>query len=61
MLVYFTDAKTSQSIAVNPSQVVVVFVAEEEGKTYTVINTTTGNVATETPQLDVVAQINGAF
>lgn len=60
MLVYFTDAKTNNPIAVNPEQVVVVFVAEEEGKQYTVINTTTGNIATETSQLDVVAQLNGA-
>lgn len=61
MLVYFTDAKTNKPIAVNPEHVVVVFMAEEEGKEYTVINTTTGNIATETPQLDVVAQLNGAF
>lgn len=61
MLIYFTDAKTNKSIAVNPKEVVVVFVAEEEGKEYTVINTSTGNVATEESQLDVVAKINGAM
>jgi len=60
MLIYFTDAKTNKPIAVNPEHVVVVFMAEEEGKEYTIINTLTGNVATEETQLNVVAQLNGA-
>lgn len=59
MLVYFHDVKTNKPVAVNPRYVVVVFLAEEEGKEYTVINTVTGNILVEQSQLDVVAQLNG--
>lgn len=60
MLVYFTDIKTKKSVAVNPEFVVVVFVAEEDGAEVTVINTTTGNIAVDMSQLDVVSLLNGA-
>lgn len=61
MLIYFTDANTNKSVAINPRRVVVVFEVEEEGKTVTIINTVTGNIAVTDSQLNVVGAINGAI
>ena len=61
MLVYFEEAKTNRSIAVNPDYVVVVFTADEDGENLTIINTTTGNIPVRMSQLEVVAQLNGVM
>jgi hypothetical protein len=60
MLIYFNDVKTNKPVAVNPEYVVVVFIADEEGTEYTVINTLTGNIVVDDTQLNVVALLNGA-
>ena len=59
MMLYFTDAQSQQSIAVNPEFVVVVFTAKnEEGVEGVIINTTTGNIVVTEPYLDVVGRLN---
>ena len=58
-MLHFTDAQTQQSIAVNPSFVVVVFTTkDEDGSEKVVINTTTGNVVVTESYLDVVGRLN---
>jgi hypothetical protein len=61
MLVYFTDALTGNSIAVNPFYVTAVFTVadggEHNGKT--AINTLSGTIVTTETQLDAVGRING--
>jgi len=59
MMLYFTDAQTQQSVAVNPEYVVVVFTAKnEDGTEKVVINTTTGNLVVTESYLDVVGRLN---
>jgi hypothetical protein len=59
MLLYFTDAVTGNSVAVNPKFIVVVFSVTEEGVEKTIINTITGNLAVKESQIDVIGQIQG--
>lgn len=63
MLVYFTEAKSNKRIAINTKQVVVVFEVDDgsEFNGHTYIALVSGGVAVTESQLDVVAQINGAF
>jgi hypothetical protein len=65
-MVWLTDIKNQQKIAVNPRYVVVVFTATEQpqgieddvvGKT--VLGMVTGNVIVEEPELEVVTALNG--
>lgn len=59
MLLYFTDAQTEQSVAVNQEYVVVVFTAKnEDGSEKVVINTTTGNLVVKESYIDVVGRLN---
>jgi hypothetical protein len=60
MLIYFTEAGTGNSIAVNPTHVVCVFEQDikEVGKK-TVINLLNGNVAVEEKVIDVVGTLQG--
>lgn len=59
MMLYFTDAQTQQSVAVNAEYIVVVFTAKnEDGSEKVVINTTTGNLVVTEPYLDVVGRLN---
>lgn len=59
MMLYFTDAQTQQSVAVNQEYVVVVFTSKnEDGSEKVVINTTTGNLVVTEPYLDVVGRLN---
>ena len=60
MLVYFTDAVNSCSIAINPTYVVAVFSAHDGphlGKT--VISVINGTVVVEESQIDVVGVLQG--
>ena len=68
MLVYFTDAKSKNAIAVNPEHVVAVFtvpstpdetgtVSADAGKT--VIGVLNGNILVEEDYLNVVGQFQG--
>jgi hypothetical protein len=58
-MLYFTDAQTQQSVAVNQEYVVVVFTSKnEDGSEKVVINTTTGNLVVTEPYLDVVGRLN---
>jgi hypothetical protein len=60
-MLYFTDAQTQQSVAVNPEYVVVVFTAKnEDGTEKVVVNTTTGNLVVTESYLDVVGRLNAA-
>lgn len=59
MLVYFTDATTNGSIAVNLTQLVCVFTVEEEGVEKTILNMLNGNLAIKETYLDAVGRING--
>jgi hypothetical protein len=62
MLIYFTEANTKKSIAVNPKQVISVFEAsggDFDGKTAIVF--IGGNLAVEESVLDVVGTLNGAL
>ena len=60
MLVYFTDAVTKQSVAINPTYVCCVFVAQDgELKGKTVIALTSGTVIVEEDQTNVVGVIQG--
>jgi len=65
-MVWLTDIKNQQKIAINPRYVVVVFTATEQvqgieedivGKT--VLGMVTGNVIVEEPELEVVTALNG--
>lgn len=66
MLIYFTEAQSKNSVAINPTQIVSVFtidkaenqtMAEFVGKTAIVL--LNGNVVVEEAYLDVVGLING--
>jgi len=62
MLIYFTEAQTSKSVAVNPKHVVSVFEAsggDFDGKTAIVF--IGGNLAVEESVLDVVGALNGCI
>lgn len=60
MLIYFTDAVTQQQIAVNPTYVAAVFVAQDgDMKGKTVISLTNGNMVVEQNQIEVVGTLNG--
>jgi hypothetical protein len=62
MLLYFTDANTQRSVAVNPAFVAVVYetkLNEESETLITVINTTTGNIPVDLPMIEVVGKLNG--
>ena len=57
-MIWVTDLQTGKKVAVNPQYVVAVFIAAEgpsEGKT--IINLTTGQLAVEESDFDVVAMI----
>lgn len=60
MLIKFTDAISKESISINPTYVVAVFVAtqgEQAGKT--VIGLTNGNILVDDAYLDVVGLLQG--
>jgi len=66
-LVWLTDIKTQQKVAINPKFVIAAFTAvggdsdlekEIEGKT--VVGLVNGNIVVEEELLDVVTSINGA-
>lgn len=61
MMMMFTDALTNNSVAVNPKQIIAVFVAPEKteiaGKT--IINIPSGTIAVTEDYLTVVGRING--
>ena len=60
-LVWLTDVKTQQKVALNPKYIVAVFTATEgeaEGKT--VVGLINGNIIVEESDLDVVGMITGA-
>ena len=60
MLVYFTDAVTNESVAINPDYVSAVFVAiEGDHKGKTAINTLTGTLLVHQSQNEVVGVLNG--
>ena len=60
MLVYFTDAVTKNKIAINPSYVVGVFIAnDEEHKGKTVLSLLNGSFLITESQLDAVGQLQG--
>ena len=60
MLVYFTDAVTKQKVAINPTYVCCVFVAQDgEMKGKTVVALTSGTVIVEETQIDVAGIIQG--
>lgn len=59
MLVYFTEAKTNKTVAVNPNHVISVFgVTEGEFEGKTAIVFVGGNLAVEEPLYDAVGLIN---
>jgi len=58
MLLYFTEHKTGNSLAINPEHVVVVFEKVEEDEKFTVINVLNGNVAVEENYLETVGRLN---
>ena len=65
-MVWFTDIKNQQKIAINPRYVVVVFTATEQAQGIeedivgkTVLGMVTGNVIVEEPELEVVTALNG--
>jgi len=59
MLIIYTDATTSNSVAINPEHVVCVFTNTDEtsGVTSTVINMLNGNIAVTEDYLEVVGRI----
>lgn len=60
-LIWFTDAQSGNKVAVNPSHVVAVFVAQDgpaEGKT--IISALNGSIPVNESELDVVTSLNGA-
>jgi len=60
MLVYFTDAVTKNKIAINPSYVVGVFIAnDEEHKGKTVLSLLNGSFLIQESQIDAVGQLQG--
>ncbi len=61
MLIYFTDAMTQKSIAINPTHVIAALESpnNEEIPGNTVVNLITGTVALEEKLLNVVGLING--
>ena len=65
MLLYFTDAISGKSIAINPVHVIAVLPSPQDANPEevvpgnTVVNLITGSVALQEGMLDVVGQING--
>ena len=62
MLLWFTEARTQNKMAINPEYVVAVFTSNEgdfSGKT--VISVTNGQVAIEEEILETIGRINGAM
>ncbi len=61
MLIYFTDAMSKKSIAINPTHVIAVLESPntEEVPGNTVVNLITGSVVLEEKLLNVVGIING--
>ena len=61
MLLHFTDATTSNPVAVNPSHVVCVFTTldEKTALNNTVINMLNGNIAVTEDYLEVVGRLQG--
>jgi hypothetical protein len=61
MLLLFTDALSNHSVAVNPDQIIAVFVgpdnSELAGKT--IINIPSGTIAVVEDYLSVIGRING--
>ena len=61
MLLYFTDANTQKSVAINPEHIVCIFTTvptENEPET-TIVNMVNGNIAIKDDYLDVVGRLNG--
>ena len=59
-MIWLTDSKTEQKIAINPEYIIAVFTATEgemEGKTF--VSLINGNVVVEESDLEVVNLING--
>lgn len=62
MLQYFTDAVTNEQIAINPTYVVAVFVAQEgDMKGKTVISMSNGTLVVTQDQNSVVGVLQGAL
>jgi hypothetical protein len=60
MLVYFTDSVTKNKIAINPTYVVGVFIANaEEHKGKTVLSLLNGSFLIDESQIDVVGILQG--
>lgn len=58
-MLYFTEAISNTSIAINPKHVVAVFTATEgDQKGKTVVSITNGNVVVTESLLDVVGRLN---
>jgi hypothetical protein len=60
-MIWLTDAKSKQKIAINPKHVVAVFVASESefvGKT--VVGLINGQVVVDETDIEVVGQLQGA-
>ena len=61
-MIWLTDSKTEQKIAINPEYIIAVFTATEgemEGKTF--VSLINGNVVVEETDLEVVSQISGGI
>ena len=59
-MIWLTDSKTEQKIAINPEYIIAVFTATEgemEGKTF--VSLINGNVVVEETDLEVVNAIGG--
>jgi hypothetical protein len=61
-MIYFTEVKSGERIAINPKYVVAVFKVAEEGELMgkTIISLVSGQTAIEESVLDVVGQLQGA-
>ena len=60
MLIYFTDAVTTNQIAINPEYVTGVFIAnDEEHKGKTVVGLLNGSFLVTESQVEVVGRIQG--
>ena len=60
MLVYFTDAVTGSTMAINPKFVTGVFIAaDEEHKGKTVVSLLNGSFLVDENQIDVVGKLQG--
>jgi hypothetical protein len=58
-MLYFTEAISKSSVAINPKHIVAVFTATEgEQKGKTVISIVNGNIAVEDDYLETVGRLN---